>query len=52
MIPVVHDYETRSGCDITQHGKMRHLHDKDADIVYLSYKIGAAKTKLWQPGLP
>jgi len=31
---------------------MRHLHDKDADIVYLSYKIGAAKTKLWQPGLP
>ncbi len=51
MIPITFDTETKSGRSIDD-GKQVYLHDKDADLVFLSYKEGRGKTQLWWPGRP
>lgn len=45
------DYETMSGVDITERGRMNYLHDPQADIVFLAYREGIdGETKIWFPG--
>ena len=49
---IILDYETRSSVDLKKYGMMNYVHDVNADIVCLSYKVNSFPTQLWYPPLP
>ncbi|RLI83928.1 MAG: hypothetical protein DRP01_08740, partial [Archaeoglobales archaeon] len=46
------DCETRSEYDLSDVGRHVYLSSPHADLLMFSYKVGAAPTQLWEPGMP
>ena len=46
------DCETRSEYDLPDVGRHKYLSSAYADLLMFSYKVGAAPTQLWEPGMP
>lgn len=52
-LPIVqHDYETRSGYDLSEVGRVKYVKHPDAAIICMSYKVDTDKTRFWIPGQP
>jgi hypothetical protein len=45
------DTETRSGYKLPDVGRHKYLSHPKADVLMFSYKIGAAPSRLWEPGM-